>query len=200
MLPEYCPTELQRAPRSFSQLTYWRAHEYSQFILYLWYPLFHDVLGGAHRSLLLILHVYTRILCDSTKVQCPSVIEYTINLAKLFIALACETFGDQFAVYNVHGLLHVSEDVFRFGCLERQSCFKYEAFMYILKHLVRSGRHPLKQAVNRYVDRYLPFKRINIMKLMFAFKILIQMASVGGCAFPLCSTYKHRAESRVCVT
>lgn len=150
-LAGYKPVEFQRTLRSFTQLSYWRAHEFRQFLLYTWYTVFHDILPEKHCTLFRVLHVYTRLLADPSKVENEGIIDYTIELAKLFNVLSCELFGDQWAIYNVHGLLHVPQDVFKFGCTEKVSCFKFEAFMFTLKHLVRSGRNPLKQAINRYV-------------------------------------------------
>lgn len=74
-------------------------------------------------------------------------------MAEIFIVRACELFGNQWAVYNVHGLLHIPDDVFTFGqYLEEICCFKFESFLFFIKRLVRSGREPLKQAINRLVD------------------------------------------------
>lgn len=148
-LVEYYPCEFQRAPRSFKHLSYWRAHEFRQFLLYTWYTVLQDILPESSRSLFRLLHVFARILSDPSKVADDQNVDYATKIAQIFIAESCEAFGDQFAIYNVHGLLHVPEDVRRFGCLDEDSCFKFESFLYVLKHLVRSGRHPLKQAVNR---------------------------------------------------
>ena len=147
-LTQFYPCEFQRAPRSFVHLSYWRAHEFRQFLLYTWYTVLHDILPESNRLLFRLLHVFARILADPSKVNERATIDYTVTLVELFNSSSCETFGDQWAIYNVHGLLHVPEDVFKFGCLDHDSCFKFEACMFILKHLVRSGRHPLKQAVN----------------------------------------------------
>lgn len=134
-------------------LNYWRAHELRQFLLYTWYTVLHDILPKSSRSLFRILQVYARLLADPSRVCDRATIDYAIKLAELFIASSCETFGDQWAIYNVHGLLYVPDDVLKFGCFDHDSCFNFEAFLFILKHLVRSGRHPLKQAVNRYVKK-----------------------------------------------
>lgn len=49
------------------------------------------------------------------------------------------------------------DDVYRFKGVESVSCFKFESFLYFIKRLVRSGRAPLKQAINRYLQGFLPF-------------------------------------------
>lgn len=150
-LSAFCPAEFQRAPRAMSMLAFWRAHEYRQFLLYLGPSVLHDILPENEYTHLLTLQMYTRLLADSERVKNRAVIDFAKKLAELFITTACEIFGDHWCSYNIHGLMHVPEDVFKFGCLEKASCFKFENFLYILKKMVRSGREPLKQAINRYV-------------------------------------------------
>ena len=53
-------------------------------------------------------------------------------------------------MYNVHGLLHLHEDIRNFQCsLNELSCFKFENFLQKLKKLVRSGQNPLVQVAKR---------------------------------------------------
>lgn len=56
-LHDYYPCEFQRAPRGFKWLTYWRAHEYRQFILYVVYAVMHDFLSEDQLSHVLTLQV-----------------------------------------------------------------------------------------------------------------------------------------------
>lgn len=93
--------------------------------------------------------MYCRLLSNAGDDR--EVIDYCIKLAEIFIVQSCEIYGDKWAVYNVHGLLHVPDDVYRFKGMEAVSCFKFESFLFFIKRLVRSGRAPLKQAINRYI-------------------------------------------------
>ena len=52
-------------------------------------------------------------------------------------------------VYNVHSLIHLVDDVRRFGCLDSFSAFKFESLLGQLKKLVRKPNQPLPQIVKR---------------------------------------------------
>lgn len=146
---EYYPCDFQRAARSLKPLSYWRAHECRQFLLYTWYTVLHEVLLESNRFLFRLLHVFARILANPWKIGDRSAIDYAIKTAEVFIAASCETFGNQRAIYNVHGLLHVPEDVFKFGCLDHDFCSEFESFMFILKHYVQDAIHWNKQLLGK---------------------------------------------------
>ena len=55
-------------------------------------------------------------------------------------------------VYNVHNLVHLPDDVRKFGPLDSFSAFAFENFLRSLKRLVRSGRLPLQQIVHRLIE------------------------------------------------
>lgn len=78
-------------------------------------------------------------------------IDYCKQLAKVYVRKSCEVYGDHWSVSNAHGLLHIPDDVYRFGAVDEISCFEFEGFLYFVKQFVRSGRLPLQQAINRYV-------------------------------------------------
>lgn len=52
-------------------------------------------------------------------------------------------------MYNVHGLVHIAEDVKLFGPLDAYSAFPFENFLSRLKRLVSSPRYPLQQVIKR---------------------------------------------------
>ena len=52
-------------------------------------------------------------------------------------------------VYNVHGLLHIADDVKMLGNLDSYSAFPFESFLGVLKTKVHSGWKPLAQVCRR---------------------------------------------------
>ena len=52
-----------------------------------------------------------------------------------FINTSIDIYGESMIVYNVHGLLHWSVDVSRFGSLDNYSCFPFENYMKTIKRL-----------------------------------------------------------------
>lgn len=44
-----------------------------------------------------------------------------------------DIYGSTFLSYNIHGILHLVEDVLRFGPLDSYSAFPYESMVYFRK-------------------------------------------------------------------
>ena len=55
--------------------------------------------------------------------------------------------------FNVHGLLHLTDDAKRYGSLDYFSAFKFENKLYELKRLLKSGRQPLQQIHRRLMEK-----------------------------------------------
>lgn len=77
-----------------------------------------------------------------------------INYAQFLLEHFVDSFGilykNYFISHNVHGLLHITEDVKHFGSIEQFSAFRFENFMYFIKRLIRKSEKPLQQLFNRY--------------------------------------------------
>lgn len=78
----------------------------------------------------------------------------------------CQIYGDDMAVYNVHGLVHLAKDAVTYGSLECISSFPFENFLSKLKHLVRKPHFPLQQVIRRLSEQ------INVEKEPKVFPIL----------------------------
>lgn len=57
--------------------------------------------------------------------------------------------------HNVHSLIHLVQDVERFGSLDNFSAFKYENYMQTLKKYIRKAERPLQQVVGDILKRKL---------------------------------------------
>lgn len=79
-----------------------------------------------------------------------------IDLANTLLLSFVEHFGqlyaEEFLVYNIHGLVHLSEDVKIHGNLDTISGFPFENFLGKLKKLVRGPCNPLTQVMRRLSD------------------------------------------------
>lgn len=56
-------------------------------------------------------------------------------------------------MYNVHSMLHITDDALQFHGLDNCSAFKFESYLYTMKRMARSGKHPLKQIAKRIEER-----------------------------------------------
>lgn len=146
-LKKTIPDCFARKPRGLQEIERWKATEFRQFALYTG----KIVLKGALQG-----QLYEHFLCFSTalcilvspeltKAQGP----YASQLLQYFVEKGREIYGETFLVYNVHSLLHLSEDAQNFGCLDNCSAFKFESYLHQIKNMVRSGKNVLTQVANR---------------------------------------------------
>ena len=70
-------------------------------------------------------------------------------LLRTFVSHFGDIYGKDQLVYNVHGLLHLSHDVQRRGCLDSISAFPFENFLRKVKKFVRKPEYPLAQVFRR---------------------------------------------------
>jgi len=104
----------------------------------------------------LSLHVWTKPTLTS---------DYAATLLVQFVKDACNLYGAEFTVCNVHSLLHICDDAKKYGNLDSVSAFPYENHMKKLKKLMRQTHSPLVQIIKRideetdkeiceFIDRY----------------------------------------------
>lgn len=62
-------------------------------------------------------------------------------------------YGKSFVSYNAHGLVHLVQDVRRFGPLDSFSAFPYENNIPVIEQLIHSHNRPLQQFVLRFQER-----------------------------------------------
>lgn len=143
----YVPKEFARKPRSLKYLDRWKATEFRQFILYTGPVILKDILDPEIYLNFMTLHCATFIL--SHKILCHSLNSKAEELMKSFVLMFEILYGRELISYNVHGLIHLAEDVRNFGDLEEFSAFGFENFLQKLKKLIRKPEKPLHQINNR---------------------------------------------------
>ena len=143
----HTPCEFSRKPRSVSELDRWKATEFRQFLLFTGPVVLKDVLPKELYSNFLLLHVaisclvsphYSQVYCDFAR-----------KLLMRFVEHCLSAYGQDFVVYNVHNLIHLPDDVRRYGPLDNISCFPFENNLRSIKKMVHSPFMPLQQVVNR---------------------------------------------------
>lgn len=150
-LREYCPSDFARRPRSLDTCSKYKATEFRQFLLYTGPAVTHDILDKQVYKHFLFLHAAIRVLVSKS----PS--RSQLNFAKLalqkFVERCERLYGSHFNTYNVHGLLHLTDDVKLLGSLDFFSAFPYENNMSIFKKYCRKPGLPLQQFFNRMAER-----------------------------------------------
>ncbi|XP_073956617.1 uncharacterized protein isoform X2 [Choristoneura fumiferana] len=149
-LAKHMPLEFNRKPRSLDEVKRWKATEFRQFLLYTG-PLVLLKLRSEYLSYyenFLSLTVSMSILLNPE--YCFEYNDYARNLLKHFVKTFINIYGSQMATYNLHGLIHLSDDVFEFGALDSCSAFPFENFLQVFKKNIRKGDKPLQQIIKRY--------------------------------------------------
>lgn len=77
------------------------------------------------------LHCAIRILCHKT--DCIANNEYAKDLLIYFVKQSKHLYGQEFVIFNVHSLIHLSNDVAKFGHLDSFSSFPFESFLFKIK-------------------------------------------------------------------
>lgn len=143
------PIEFERTCRSLDEIALWKATEFRQYLLYSSIVLLKDTVDGNVYYHWLLLFCGMRLLSSTWSVQ-NSV---TANrLFEEFVKHYPAIYGFLNVVYNVHGLLHLAEDVQRYGSLDSYSCYKFENFIQILKKPIKKPGQVLQQIFRRHYE------------------------------------------------
>lgn len=147
------PNDFMRKPRSLDCIKYWKATEFRQFLLYTGCVVLKDILSHDAYYNFLTLHVTISILVNPTIQHHPEYITYASELLNHFVTSFEKIYGARYVSYNVHNLLHLSNDVKEYGSLDSFSAFPFESFICSLKNLIRKGEKPLQQ-ISRRLKEY----------------------------------------------
>ncbi|KAF0701825.1 Uncharacterized protein FWK35_00036370, partial [Aphis craccivora] len=77
---------------------------------------------------------------------------YADSLSKHFVKTFCLIYGRGNVSYNVHSLIHLSQDAKKYGVIDNFSSFPYEHYLQHIKKIVHSGQFPLTQLYNRITE------------------------------------------------
>ena len=144
------PSEFARQPRPLDCLDRWKATEFRTFLLYTGLVVLRGVLPSTAYKHFLSLSIAIRVLCCSSFEFREKYLDSAEALLRYFVGNAPEHYGHTFNVYNVHSLLHISDDVrYHSMPLDSISAFPFENFLSKLKRLARGKHNPLVQIVRR---------------------------------------------------
>lgn len=146
------PSEFARQPRGLEELDRWKATEFWQFLLYTGPVVLKNVLSSERYYHFLSLTVAISIMLKSDESTRNAYLQYAHELISHFVIRCADLYGKYFSVYNVHGLIHLHEDVRHFNCsLNDISSFPFENHLQQIKKHVWSGKNPLAQ-VTRWLS------------------------------------------------
>ena len=145
------PKDFARKPRSLSEIDRWKATEFRLFLLYTGMIALKGKIASALYDNFMLLSVGIHLLtnpCLSSQFT-----HYAHELLICFVQHYAAIYGADMIVYNVHGLVHLAEDVKNWGPLETFSAYPFENYLHSLKKLVRKPNHVLQQVVQRLLEK-----------------------------------------------
>lgn len=127
---------------------------------------------------------------------CIKLNQYAKKLLNHFVHTFEILYGKQLISYNVHGLLHLPDDVLKFGSVDNFSCFDFENHLQKIKKLLRKGDRPLQQIGNRLHEEH-EASLCDILKLMTTnalqcFGQHYAGPTVRGCGNPQYTSVLHK--------
>ena len=167
------PDEFSRQPRGLSDLDRWKATEFKSFLLYSGPVVLRSFISSSSWKHFLSLSIAIRLLSEENSEIRKRNIYKAKMLLEYFVANAHVHYGKAFAVYNVHGLLHLPDDVEYYQApLIKFSCFQFENHLQFLKRSIRGKSKPLSQISKRseeldgsyYIKKEQPIKMNNVRK------------------------------------
>lgn len=147
----FIPNCFARKPRALSDVDRWKATEFRQFLLYTGGIVLKPVLADNMYDNFMSLSVAISILVSPELTSVHA--NYAQRLITFFLQEAHNIYGSKFFVYNVHSLLHITNDAVKFGSLDNCSAFAFENKMQMLKKMTRSGKRPIVQVAKRIAER-----------------------------------------------
>ena len=170
-LRKYIPSEFARQPRGLDEVPRWKATEYRQFLLYTGIVVMKDnTPSNKHYRHYLKLALAMRFMLQEDSFLRESNLDTARQLLREYVSSCKALYSDIFAVYNIHGLLHLPEDVEHFGCsLNRISSFPFENYLKSVKAMVRSAHNPVSQVVTHLSTRQIA-KKQSTRKIGFSLK------------------------------
>ncbi|CAG7719096.1 unnamed protein product [Allacma fusca] len=146
----YFGKEFARKSRSLKELDHWKATEFRNFLLYAGPVVLKDILLKHCYQNFLCLHVSVTILC------CPIKIKQYLQYARLLLVYFVKTFigvyGEQNTTYNIHNLIHISDDAEMLGVLDSFSAFRFENNLGQIKKLLKKPNYLLQQIHRRLAE------------------------------------------------
>ena len=129
----------------------WKATEFRLFLLYVGPVVLKGEIAEQLYQNFMLLSVSIQIFVDPS--LCLKHCDFIESLLLAFVDHFEKLFGSSNLVYNVHALIHLVNDVKKFGSLDNFSSFPYECFLYKLKRLIRSPKHASRQLIARLQEK-----------------------------------------------
>lgn len=145
------PTEIRRPLRELEHLNRWKGTEYRTFLLYVSVIVVNNFFSSKdiyeH-----FLHFFCAIQICSRQKQSTHNYQIAKSLLSDFLNGVKIMYGEHMFCSNMHNLIHLVDDVERFGPLGSFDAYPFESKLYCIKNMLRSGHLPLSQVAKRLIE------------------------------------------------
>lgn len=114
--------------------------------------MFKNVLRSDVYNNFLTLNIVMTILSSKMYCENSQFINYARKLVTHFVTSFKSLYGSHNVSYNVHGLLHLVDDVEKFGPVDNFSAYRFENYLGKLKKKIRKDDKPLEQIARLYTE------------------------------------------------
>jgi len=146
------PIDFGRKPRAMSEYRQWKATEFRTFLLYTGPVVLQHYLKKNIYEHFLSLHIAMSILISPIMSKISSYVDYAEALLKHFVSTFECLYGKCFISHNIHNLVHLCNDVKKYGPLDSFSAFRFDNFLSSIKRQLRKSDKPLQQLWKRYME------------------------------------------------
>lgn len=145
----HCPREFSRKPRTTEDSCHFKAKEFRNILLYTGPVILYELLDSEQYNHFICLHVAIRFLEIPSLISDEESLQYAENLLLNFVNDYQHIYQKDLITFNVHGLVHVVDDVRKYGRLSSYSSYCFESYLGKISSLVHSGRHAAMQVARR---------------------------------------------------
>ena len=126
-----CPVEFASRPKMLIRYKFFKATELRHLLDYAGPVILFGIISEQHYFQFLNLHIAMRILTSEN--HTADRLRIAETALKLFVKYAPDLYSPEFVSYNVHALLHITDDARICGPLEKCSAWTYENNMPLFK-------------------------------------------------------------------
>lgn len=142
------PAEIHRPVRTLDNLAHWKGSELASFLNYIGIVVLKEELPADDYYNFMVLFCIVTIYSTN---HYRHLFGLARSLTRHFVENYDELHGHHLTS-NTHNILHMSDEVERFGPLPTLSAYPFENILGQIKKKLRHGRYPLVQAANRFTE------------------------------------------------
>jgi len=147
------PKEIRalRAVRDLKCIHNWKSIEFRNFGLYIGLVVLKNNIRSDIYSHFVLYYCILTIYSSKYHLKYFSTVGD--SCLKLFVERFKIIYGNNSFSSNVHNLVHLPDDVCRFGVLNTFNTYPFESKLYTIRRLLRTGNLPLSQAAKRIIEQ-----------------------------------------------